>query len=208
MTGSFMDKKKLVSAQRTLIKRLYKDIDGYGIPRTEEREVRENEGAPLYGEITFGGLQKLFEHLSVKKNDVFYDLGSGVGKVVMQAALTTSAARCVGVELSKTRNMQANQALETAQNMGLLPKGKEVEFCNKNLLKYPLNDATIIYTCSTAFPEFLMQKLANRIVRLDKGIMVVSLQEFPDKKRLYLADILKLDMSWTRKTPVHIYELK
>jgi hypothetical protein len=33
-----------------------------------------------YGEVTYGGMERLYEALELKKEDVFYDLGCGVGK--------------------------------------------------------------------------------------------------------------------------------
>ena len=33
-----------------------------------------------YGEVTYGGMERLYEALELRNEDVFYDLGCGVGK--------------------------------------------------------------------------------------------------------------------------------
>jgi hypothetical protein len=35
----------------------------------------------VYGELTYAGMQKLHDTLSMRSDDILYDLGSGVGKV-------------------------------------------------------------------------------------------------------------------------------
>ena len=41
----------------------------------------------VYGEITWAGMETLHNALNLRSDDVFYDLGSGVGKFVLCTAL-------------------------------------------------------------------------------------------------------------------------
>lgn len=52
-------------------------------------------------------LPQLMEHLGGAHGKVFYDLGSGLGKMCMQVAVDWGALRAVGVELAATRHSAA-----------------------------------------------------------------------------------------------------
>ena len=73
-------------------------------------------------------------------------------------------------------------------------------------LRTPLDDATIIYTCSTAFSDAFMVRLARRLAALPRARKIVSLQDFTDPPEGFeLAEIYKLDASWKRRTKVRVY---
>jgi hypothetical protein len=189
---------------RRIIKELYKDVWAYTVPRTDDLTVRKASGSSLYGEITFRSVEKLIHYLRLKESDVFFDLGSGVGKVVMQIGMTTKVKKAVGVELSETRFKSAKKALAVATKSGwILPR--KIQFRNENILETDLSKATVVYTCSTAFPMTLMRRLAKTLAHQTQPLRIVSLQKLPETKGLYLIDKLPLDMSWARQTPVHIY---
>jgi len=189
---------------RRIIKELYKDVWAYTVPRTDDLKVRKASGSSLYGEITYRSVEKLLHYLKLGPKDIFFDLGSGVGKVIMQVGMTTKLTKAVGVELSETRFKSAKKALKTAANSGWIDPGK-VEFRNEDILKTDLSKATVIYTCSTAFPMTLMTRLAKLLATHPRPLRIVSLQKMPATKGLHLIKKLPLDMSWARQTPVHIY---
>src|SRR6516162_5521450 len=72
-----------------IIDELYKHINGFSISEQERTQVRQKGGNPTYGEITYKGAAELFKKLNLTNNDVLVDLGSGVGKLVVQVALDT-----------------------------------------------------------------------------------------------------------------------
>jgi hypothetical protein len=53
--------------------------------------------ASTYGEITSAGLRSLMSRLEFRDDDSFFDLGSGVGRAVLQVHLEHSNTRCVYV---------------------------------------------------------------------------------------------------------------
>jgi tRNA G46 methylase TrmB len=70
----------------------------------EERQEITNKGcSPVYGEILIPSLKTLLDDLNIKPTDVFYDLGSGTGKVTIQAYLDYPFKKAVGIELAPTR---------------------------------------------------------------------------------------------------------
>jgi hypothetical protein len=188
------------------VRRLYRGVDGFSISQQEERDVRAARGSPLYGEITPMGVQRLLERLELGERDTFYDLGSGVGKVVLQAAMTVRLRRCVGIELAGSRVRTARSQLRRARQEGLIVARRCV-FKDQNLLEADLSDATCVYTCSTAFSLRFMRMLARKLEELERELVFVTLQELPPRRRFTEVDTLRLDTTWTRRTQVHIYRV-
>jgi hypothetical protein len=191
-------------SQRQIINRVYQDICGFEISKTDAAKVKSSHGSPVYGEITVTSTNKLFSHLKIGKNDVLYDLGSGVGKVIIFAGLFTPVKKAIGVELSKMRHRDSLCALERAKAYDKkLPA--RCHFENTNFLKMDLSKASIIYSCSTAFSIAFMRTLTARLAQFTHDFRFVTLQDLPDETHFELEDIIRLDMSWQRATPVHIY---
>lgn len=189
---------------RQIMNRIYQDICGFEIPKGDEIAVKKSKGSPTYGEITIGSTDRLFRALDLTKRDVFYDLGSGVGKVILYAGLFTSVRQAVGIELSKMRHQDSVMALaRAAQFEGNLPN--RCEFLNDDLLNVDLSSASVIYTCSTAFSVAFMRKLTAHLGKFTHDFKLVTLQDLPNERHFTMMDKLKLDMSWQRNTPVYIY---
>ncbi|MDR3646392.1 MAG: phenylalanine--tRNA ligase beta subunit-related protein, partial [Candidatus Babeliales bacterium] len=97
------------------IEETYKDKDGV-ITDDERQEITDKGCAPVYGEILHASLKTLLDDLSITTSDVFYDLGSGIGKVTIQAYLDYPFKKVVGIELSPTRCKHAFDAKKIDNN--------------------------------------------------------------------------------------------
>lgn len=192
-------------SDRQIMNRIYHDICGFEIPKEDIKEIKKSKGSAVYGEINHQALKKLHDYLGINSKDVFFDLGSGVGKVVLQTGLFTDAKKVVGVELSKTRHDDALLALKNASEMDKKISSK-VEFINDDLMNVDLSRASIIYTCSTAFSETFMKQIVKRLGSFNHKFRLITLQELPNEKYLDPIDTIHLDMSWVRNTAVYIYE--
>ena len=94
----------------TMLQKVFaKGSSGFGSDVTEENIDRANMQCLAirtllildtlrYGEVTYQGMEKLYDALDLKKDDVFYDLGCGVGKLVLYVALRGGPQRSVGLE--------------------------------------------------------------------------------------------------------------
>lgn len=159
-----------------------------------------------YGEITAQGLVRVFDAIgdagaALCAEDRFYDLGSGAGRAVLQAHLTTPVGRAVGVELVEKRHALAEGALQklraaaaaapgTTEEGGLAALGgaaataqacgREVAFHLGDIRTPGLwSDATVVYTNSICFPADLMLDLLGKLAtRLAPGSLVFALQPF------------------------------
>jgi len=189
---------------RQIMNRIYKDICGFEIPKNDEQQVRKSKGSPIYGEINYLSITKLLEYLKLTEQDIFYDLGSGVGKVVVHTALFSSVKKAIGIELSEYRHNEAEIALKRACEWAPHIK-KRCELKNADLMEIDLSKATVIYTCSTAFSMRFMNQVTKRLAEFTHDFRLITLQELPPCQNFILLDKLHLNMSWIRRTPVHIY---
>jgi len=101
-----------------LLARTYDYTGGYLISKAEEAELEHINGprnqtaqcgggnalsASVYGEMLGEGIELVLAQLQLGPKDVFYDLGSGVGKFSLQVALRSQVGMVRGIEFSKTR---------------------------------------------------------------------------------------------------------
>ncbi|CAD7923517.1 unnamed protein product [Amoebophrya sp. A120] len=86
---------------------------GFRIAEAERSQVDSLGGDSTYGEILPDSLAQILWLMHIGPDDVFYDLGSGIGKTVIQAAMTTPAKKVVGVEVADSRFSVAEKALQT-----------------------------------------------------------------------------------------------
>ncbi|GIL75093.1 hypothetical protein Vretimale_7786 [Volvox reticuliferus] len=80
---------------------------GYMIPKREAALVDSTGGSATYGETTGDGVMRLLRNVPLQPDDVLVDLGSGLGRLVLQVACSANIRRCVGIELSASRHEQA-----------------------------------------------------------------------------------------------------
>lgn len=192
---------------------VYGKSSGFGISGDERKMIEDKGGNPTYGEITAKGLEQLIEHFknNLQAHDVFYDLGSGIGKVATQVALTTPA-RAVGIELSPTRHAIAAHIKDELVQKNILANDK-LRFIEGNILDVNLNNATVIFMCSTCFSDELMKKITENIYNIPHthAIQVITLKELTPHNTYRFEEFkagktFNLCMTWSDCTPVYTYE--
>lgn len=183
----------------------YEGISGFGIPPKEVKFIKKSGGAATYGEIKFDSAQKLLDYFKPTEKDVFYDLGSGVGKFTLHTYLGTKVKKSCGIELSGTRYELAVKALNKAGKMGYFDPAREVIMLNEDIIDCDLSDATIIFMCATCYSDDLMNKIAKKLIEVGPGLRIATLREFKNQPRLKKIDSFKLPMTWSQGSPVHIY---
>jgi SAM-dependent methyltransferase len=189
---------------RATLRQLYRGLDGFPISSADEHRVARSDGSPTYGELLPTATLRMLAQLDLDRRDQFVDLGAGIGKVVLLAAMTTAVGNVLGVELSAERVAVAQQALTRARRARVHGVGR-VQMLEADMLRCPLDDATVIYTCSTAFSSAFMRRLVRRLAKLPKLRMLVSLQDLDPHRAFELRETMRLDASWTRRTEVYVY---
>lgn len=167
-----------------------------------EVERRAGDGAQAYGELTEESLLRVLAWLSPREDDVLYDLGSGVGKVVLYAAAATPVGRAVGVELSRHHHGVATGVL--AQLPELAPR---VTFVRGDLREVDLADATIVYALSTCFPDPVRAALAERAHAAPRLRALVSARGLPPPwhRRFEERGVMRVETSWSKRERLFVY---
>lgn len=204
------------------ISKAYTDLDSltYGVgafalpdddrAAMKERSPLQGPKAWTYGEINFEGVQALQRELNVTGTDVFYDLGSGLGRMVFQVGLDWGVAKCVGIELSETRH---NRAVRAFHQLKLVDSGFGdcIELRNENLLTTDMSDATVAYLACTCWDADFMEQVLQKLHLVKALRWVVSTEPLKEAFGLEptwcpLSKCVELPMSWDSEWPVYIYE--
>ena len=64
---------------------------------------------PTYGELHYYSVKKLIHLMQLGDQDIFLDLGSGLGKCALQLFMQAPAKRVVGIEALQSLSDQANR---------------------------------------------------------------------------------------------------
>ncbi len=162
----------------------------------------------IYGELTPRGVEQVLRAVPLSADDVFVDLGSGLGKVVLQVAIVARPALAIGVEIERSRHETAVRARDRAVRLGLLEDSRCV-FRNENLLATDLDGATVLFANALCFSGRLMRGLFRRVTTLGRPVTFVSLHaEDRPPRRLELVDTHICETSWTARETVHVYRTR
>ena len=142
-----------------------------------------DDGRLIYGEFTQQELDNYFEAVApwLPLRGHFIDLGSGLGKVVMSAALALPGMRCTGVELLGYRNDMAQVRLAQMLAAGAAEDpaaaarvAARVRLLHQDMFDAHVADASMVYIYSTCFAP-MMDRLAGKLAReLQEGALVTT----------------------------------
>jgi predicted RNA methylase len=137
-------------------------------------------------------LRELWILRKLVRSDVFYDLGSGDGRLVIAAAMR--GAHAWGIEADRLRVFYSRIWISA------LRLSKKAKIINGNLFKTNISDATVV--CAYLLPE-THEKLKRKLKsELKKGTRVVAVAfEFKGWK------IEKFDQRGTIYGPIMLYKI-
>ncbi|XP_074600536.1 DOT1 like histone lysine methyltransferase grappa isoform X2 [Brevipalpus obovatus] len=153
---------------------------------TEPEKLNDYEpfSPEVYGETSFDFILQMIEQIPITENDVFIDLGSGVGQVVLQVAALTKARMCIGIEKADVPASYA-QGLEDAFKYWMNIHGGT--YGNFKLIKGDffderfrelINNATFIFVNNFAFGPTVDHKLKTRFADIRDGVRILSSKSF------------------------------
>jgi len=94
-----------------------------------------------YDEMPFSTVKKILDTIDTYKDDIFYDLGSGMGKLAIQTLFYTNCKKIVGVEYFEELH---NIAICVKKNIDI-NKNLRLHFMKENIMNIDISEATIIY---------------------------------------------------------------
>ncbi|KAH8705083.1 S-adenosyl-L-methionine-dependent methyltransferase [Talaromyces proteolyticus] len=153
-------------------------------PRVESLRQYENGTDNVYGELLPRFISNIFKETKLKSGHVFVDLGSGVGNVVLQAALEIGC-ESWGCEMMpnacKLADLQRAEFKARCRLWGIAP-GKtrlvQGDFLTETSILEVLKKADVVLINNQAFTPQLNDKLINHFLDMKEGCKIVSLKSF------------------------------
>lgn len=178
--------------------KVYHDTSGYLTYSTQEKEFfSKTHVCTTYGELLYPGVKKLLQNITIGPDDIFLDLGSGLGKCAMQVFMQTDLRKVIGIEASKALYDQV--VLVEKRIKADFPifweKQRQLIYLCDNFIQADWQGATIVYTCSTSFTQELLVSIANKVNEQKQVKQVLSLRSIPNL-RLPLKKTFEVECSW------------
>ncbi|KAL1114853.1 hypothetical protein AAG570_007677 [Ranatra chinensis] len=210
---------------RGLLRHILQQVYNQAVYDPEKLNQYEPFSPEVYGETSFDLVCQMIDQINITSDDVFVDLGSGVGQVVLQMAAATPCKICVGVEKADIPSMYAEgMNINFRKWMGWYGKRYgDYKLIKGDFLHEEHRDkivsATIVFVNNFAFGPSVDHQLKERFADLKDGARIVSSKSFcPLNFRITdrnLSDIgtimhvsemqpLRGSVSWTGK-PVSYY---
>ncbi|KAF4626996.1 hypothetical protein G7Y89_g11156 [Cudoniella acicularis] len=153
-------------------------------PNVDNLRKYQNGSDNVYGELLPPLVSKMLKKTELRSNQIFVDLGSGVGSVVLQAALEFGA-RSWGCEMMENAcALAADQKREFASRCRLwgIETGKVTlergDFLENDRIKATIKRADVILVNNQAFTSDLNQRLTDLFLDVKEGCKIVSLKSF------------------------------
>ena len=150
-----------------------------------------------YGEVMYFGLNKLLQRYPLADDDVFVDCGSGLGKLLVQVLLTTQAKRVIGVEIEPRLAAMSEAVAQTVhRECAPMLDGRKIEVQACSFFDSKVEDATVMFCCSTCFTEEMMHSLGRWMNQQPRLHTVMSLKPIPSFARLAFVETVPVECTW------------
>jgi len=171
----------------------------YGVfNETSFKNVTSGEGASLYGELCREGAETILSRLNLEglldHKTILYDLGSGLGRLIMHACIKYPIS-ATGIEFSKERY---KYSIELCKKLNIT----NASFINDDYFKCDITNATLIFIDDTyqklpkAIPMFNNCLLPDEFTIVSttdiKRLFILKeekLKVMPDTKQIVISDV-------------------
>ncbi|OJJ50952.1 hypothetical protein ASPZODRAFT_11797 [Penicilliopsis zonata CBS 506.65] len=153
-------------------------------PRVDSLRQYENGTDNVYGELLPRFISTIFKETKLKSGQVFVDLGSGVGNVVLQAALEIGC-ESWGCEMMQNAcdlaELQQAEFKARCRLWGIAPGKTHLvrgDFLKEEPIISVLKRADVVLINNQAFTPQLNNELINHFLDMKEGCRIVSLKSF------------------------------
>jgi hypothetical protein len=180
---------------------IFENSSGYISYYEGEKEEKKKEQVYLtYGEILYDSVEEIIKLSEFTKDDVFFDLGSGLGKVGLHVFMKSPVKQAIGIEYSEKRYDIAMEILKEAKEElpELFDGDRELKNINGNFLKVDISSATVIFICATCYSEELMVSIGEQINKPCKNVKhIFSLKQIPNLT-IPLKENVEIECTWDK----------
>jgi hypothetical protein len=172
---------------------VYDDINA------KQDDVQESDRvvSQASGEIFYSSINKLFSKIVFKEQDVFVDLGSGLGKMVLQVYLQTAVNKVYGIELLPDLHAKAILAAKKVQHdLSCFTSERKLTFLCGDFFKIDFQMATIVFINAICFGQDILMKLGQIINTIPSIHTIITLRPIDNLQHLFLKKTVYVEGSW------------
>jgi precorrin-6B methylase 2 len=196
----------------TLFNYLYNDVNGYKVS-TEARSKFSGEVSNLlYGELPFETFKLIVEKANPQKDGVFYDLGSGTGRIAIEAHILCDFRKVVGIELLDGLHDKACE-IKAIFDKSVKPQiiqhigTRELDIIKGDLFKFNYSDADFIFMNHPIKDSDLFLQLEAKLVEeLKPGTKIVTIIRALKNPKFKSLGSQTFKFSWGDST-AHFFEV-
>lgn len=201
-----MNKEAIDSLYQGYLTKVYQHTQGYiAYSKAELEYFKQHNVSQTYGELLYPSVQKMLAQFHPRPEDVFLDLGSGLGKCALQAFMQTPVKRVIGIEAADALFAQAQRIAEQVKQdfPFFWDNNRTLSLRHENFLTADWQDTTLVYTCSTCFTQSLLAEIGRKINQHTSVQQVMSLRPLPTLTRLPLKSVISVECSWDSSLCFH-----
>ena len=179
-----------------------------GITGFNNSPIGLSEFRTTYGEITEGGIQIISDKFKeLKHGKVFYDLGSGIGKVVLGMAFLNENLQSRGVEIVPERIRANQQALERVKRRQITERiqirlGSILDSAILNLA-----DADWVFFSNLCLDADTNEGITRALGAMKAGSVVICSRELPfPQGQFHLIERIIVPMTWSSNSSCYVYK--
>ncbi len=167
-------------------------------PKQGTVTLSQNLIGETYGEILYPSINKLISSITLTEQDVFVDLGSGKGQVVIQLFLNSLVKEAYGIELLPKLHDSALAAAKRLRSElpDFFHETRKIHFLSGSFLDISFATATVAFINSTCFTQSLVNELGLIIENTPSIHTVLSLRPMGTLKRLVFKTAIRIECSW------------
>lgn len=156
----------------SLCQQLYENIPSFTLAKQARSEQQLFSYEYIYGEINYKSFIKLLDMCEINQENIFYDLGSGVGKAVMCAALLYDFKKTCGIEQLKLLHDCAIQ-IQASE----LLKNKNIYLYQADMLTFDWSEADVVFINASAYMADFWQKILEKLKVLKAGTQIIVISK-------------------------------
>ena len=164
----------------------------YGWGRAYRVSIRNRPAHRLlgltYGETPLASFQEMMQWAECSSSDIFYELGSGTGRLTLMLAKHMNIP-CVGFDCISPFVVEGNRI---ARRFGLA----KCRFEEANIFEVSWSQATLMYITATAFTDEQIAAFSEKCAELPVGARCLALSHKPNNPCMKVLEMKMFDFSW------------
>ncbi len=186
----------------TIFNYLYNNINGYQISRNARINSGMDTETLLYGELPFNTWKKIVTKANPKADGVFFDLGSGTGRIIFASFLAFDFRKTIGVELLKglfDKSCEVKKEFDKNVKDKILSHihNREIELFQQDIFDTDLREADFVFMNHPFKDGEIFSKLEDKLLNeLKIGTKIVTTIRPLKNPRFKLTSSEIFEFSW------------